>query len=157
LADGFGQNALEGVVAGAGAAAKLGLGVDDVRSQRAPLPEASVPLGPAGLDLCHRGRHPVAQCFERGFVRPPPGQAFAQAVERERFGVEEQLLLGGKVHRDGPRRDIGPLRDVVDGGLAVAALGEELERGRLDRLPGTPLSSLLPVNLRCRHGPILLD
>ena len=84
------KSALEGVVAGAGAAAKLGLGVDDVRSQRAPLPEASVPLGPAGLDLRHRGRHPVAQCFERGFVRSSLGQAFAQAVERERFGVEEQ-------------------------------------------------------------------
>ena len=88
---------------------------------------------------------------------PLLGETFAQAVERERFGVEEQLLLGGEVHRDGSGRYVSPFRDVVDGGLAVAALGEELQGGTLDRLPGPPLSSLLPINLLCGHGAILLD
>lgn len=51
FADGLREDALEGVVAGAGAAAKLGLRVDDVRAQGAPFPEASVQLGSAGLGL----------------------------------------------------------------------------------------------------------
>src|SRR5258708_12901699 len=127
-----------------------------MRSQGAPLPEAPVQLGRVGFNLCHRRCHPVAQCFKRGFVRSSRVETSAQAVEREWFGIEEQFLLGGEVHRHSSGRDFGPFRDVVDRGLAVATLGEELESGLLDRLPGTPLSSLLSLNHLCGHGIILL-
>src|SRR5258708_3938551 len=153
----LGGAAREGVVSGARAAAKLGFGVDDVRSQGAPFPEAPVQLGRVGFNLCHRGCHPVAQCFKRGFVRSSRVETSAQAVERERFGIEEQFLLGGEVHRHRSGRDVGPFPDVVARGLAVATLGKELEGGLLDRLPGTPLSSLLSINHLCGHGTILLD
>jgi hypothetical protein len=59
--------------------------------------------------------------------------------------------------REGPRCDVGPLGDVGDRGLAVAALGEQLQGGRLDRLPGALLPTLLPINLFCRDRCTLLD
>src|SRR5258708_36151148 len=114
-----------------------------MRSQGAPFPEAPVQLGRVGFNLCHRGCHPVAQCFKRGFLRSSRVETSAQAVVREWFGIEEQFLLGGEVHRHSSGRDFGPLRDYFDRGLAVATFGKELERGLLDLLPGTTLSSLL--------------
>jgi hypothetical protein len=135
----------------AGTPTKLGLSVDDVRAQGAPFPEASVQLGSAGLGLSHRARHPVAQCLERRFAGFSRAEMFAQAVERERLRVKEEFFLGGEMHGHGSGRDVGAFGDVADGGLAVAALSKQLQGGRLDRLPGASLSSLLPVGLLCSH------
>jgi hypothetical protein len=65
LADGLGECVFEGVIAGAGAAPKLGFVVDDVRSYGTAFPEAPVRLGPVGFNFRHSRCHPVAQRFER--------------------------------------------------------------------------------------------
>ena len=49
------------------------------------------------------------------------------------------------MQRHSPGGDVGPLRAVVDGGLAVAALGEEIQGGRLDRGPIGVAAHALPA------------
>ena len=49
-----------------------------------------------------------------------------------------------------------PLTD-ADRAPWLDRIGEELKRCRLDRLPSAPLAPLLPIDLLCSHGAILLD
>ena len=70
-----------------------------------------------------------------------------QALEGEGLGVEQQFFLGGEVDGDGARGDVGPVGDRVDRGLAIAALGEQLERGVLDREAGALPLALAPIEL----------
>ncbi len=105
------------VVAGAGAATKLGLGVD--ARAGASFPARPSNSGPLVSGLSHRARHPVTARWSAALLGSRAPRRLPVA-ERERLGVEEKLFLGGEVHRV-LGADVGAFGDVADGGLAVAA------------------------------------
>ena len=78
---------------------------------------------------------------ERGELRGRVGEGLDHPRGQLLLAREEHLALVGEVPEEGPFGDSGPGRDLRDGGLLEAALGEELE-GRA-----------LQATLRSRHPP----
>src|SRR5205823_3743156 len=68
--------------------------------------------------------------------------------EQRVVGVQDDdVLFGREVVEEGARRDLGRLRDLLDGGRLVALLLEEAHGLALDGLPG-PLLLALPQPAR---------
>ena len=98
------------------------------------------PQGDVGLD--HRVAH------VSGFALDP----FDQPIGRRPHQLDEQPLLRGEVEVDAAFRGLGPLSDLVDGGVAVARPGEHVEGGVEDRFPPLAASLVVPIRPFGRVG-----
>ena len=75
-----------------------------------------------------------AHRLERVLALRPLGERLRERFLHERKVAEEDVFLAREVGEDRPRRDVGCLRDLRQGRVVVAALGEELaRRGRSSR------------------------
>ena len=78
--------------------------------------------------------------------------AFDQPIGGRPHQLDEEPLLRREVEVDAAFRGLGPLGDLVDGGVAVARPGEHVERGVEDRFPPLAASLVVPVDPLGRLG-----
>src|SRR6266540_4593618 len=83
--------------------------------------------------------HRMAERRPRGFVIGSLTQRLQYLIDSARGLAREDIFLGGEVTEERTARDSGDRADVVDGGLLVALVQEQIERhlGHL-RPHGTP-------------------
>jgi hypothetical protein len=104
------------------------LGVGGIAEERPPSLAVLLDEGEEGVDTAAQAL--LARRARRGAGLQPLEDLLHVGVEER--GVE--LALGGEVLVDEGLRDARRLGDVLEGGAVVAATGEDLLRGRQDRL-----------------------
>ena len=105
--------------------------------------------------VCHRpglGGHDRAEHGHHRLARRLVHDGVAGRLGQLRVGPEQRGFLGREVVEEGPRRDVGRLRDLFHGDVREAALGDQAERDAAELAPGRQLLALAQGDGRLRRA-----